>query len=44
MWERDEHRPAIVSRTIEPVRAELQRREVAGWDDPFHPIWDSVTP
>jgi hypothetical protein len=24
--------------------AELHRREVAGWDDPFHPIHDPVTP
>jgi hypothetical protein len=44
MWERDERRPAITRRTIEPVRAELHRREVAGWDDPFHPIHDPVTP
>jgi hypothetical protein len=44
MWERNERRPAIVSRTIEPACAELRRREVAGWDDPFHPIHDPVTP
>ena len=44
MWERDECRPLIVRVSIEPVRAELHRREVAGWDDPFHPIHDPVTP
>jgi hypothetical protein len=44
MLERGECRPTIVSRMIEPVRAELHRREVVGWDDPFHPIHDPVTP
>jgi hypothetical protein len=29
---------------VSEVRAELRRREVAGWDDPFHPIHDPVTP
>jgi hypothetical protein len=32
-----------IERTVDPLRAELRRREVAGWDDPFHPVWDSVT-
>jgi hypothetical protein len=44
MWERGECRPLIVRVSIEPVRVELRRREVAGWDDPFHPIHDPVTP
>jgi hypothetical protein len=29
---------------VEEMRLELRRREVAGWDDPFDPIHDPVTP
>jgi hypothetical protein len=41
--ERDVIPAHVITRTLDPLRAELRRREVAGWDDPFHPVWDSVT-
>ena len=34
----------VVARTIEPMRAELRRRELRGFDDPFDPIHDPVSP
>jgi hypothetical protein len=34
----------VITRTLDPLRAELRLREVAGWDDPFDPIHDPVTP
>jgi hypothetical protein len=42
--ERPQFSPHARNRTLDPLRAELRRREVAGWDDPFHPIHDPVTP
>jgi hypothetical protein len=42
--ERPQIPPHVIERTIDPLRAELHRREVAGWDDPFHPIHDPVQP
>jgi hypothetical protein len=42
--ERQRIPPHAIERTVDPLRAELCRREVAGWDDPFHPIHDPVTP
>jgi hypothetical protein len=42
--ERPQIPPHVIERTVDPLRAELHRREVAGWDDPFHPIHDPVTP
>jgi hypothetical protein len=43
LWERDERRPAIISRTIEPVRAELRRCETLGYDDPFESPYPEIT-
>jgi hypothetical protein len=34
----------VITRTVDPLRDEIHRREVAGWNDPFDPVWDSVTP
>ena len=42
--ERQQIPPHVIERTVNPLRTELRRREVAGWDDPFHPIHDPVTP
>ena len=41
-WPRPHIPPDVMARTVAPLRAELQRREVAGWDDPFDPIHDAV--
>jgi hypothetical protein len=41
--ERPQFSPHASNRALDPLRAELRRREVAGWDDPFHPIHDPVT-
>jgi hypothetical protein len=43
-WPRPHVPPDVIERTVDPLRAELHRREVVGWDDPFHPIHDPVTP
>jgi hypothetical protein len=43
LWERPQIPPEVIARTVHPLRAELRRREVAGWNDPFHPIHDPVT-
>jgi hypothetical protein len=33
----------VIARTVDPLRDELQRRELRGFDDPFDPINDPVT-
>ena len=47
-WQREQksgvNRNDARDRRLDEVRLELHRREVAGWDDPFHPIHDPVTP
>ncbi len=34
----------VIERTVDPLRAELRRRELRGVDDPFDSIHDPVTP
>jgi len=34
----------VITRTVDPLCSELRRREAAGYDDLFHPIWNPVVP
>jgi len=36
--------PHVITRAVDPLCSELGRREVPGYDDPFHPIWNPVVP
>ena len=35
--------PHVIARTIDPLRAELRRREALGFDDPFENPYPEVT-
>jgi hypothetical protein len=35
--------PDVVQRTVDPLRAELRRRESLGFDDPFDSPYPEVT-
>ena len=36
--------PHVFTRTVDPLCTELRRREVPGYDDPFHSIWNPMVP
>jgi hypothetical protein len=41
--ERPQIPPRVIERTVDPLRAELRRRETLGFDDPFESPYPEVT-
>jgi hypothetical protein len=41
--ERQRIPPHVIARTVDPLRAELRRRELLGFDDPFESPYPEVT-
>ena len=41
--ERPQIPPEVIARTVDPLRAELRRRETQGFDDPFDSPYPEVT-